>query len=78
MIGDTEQHVHSIDTGAAIVTAAKVSPPVAASTWLLLGHPLEHYVVAATLAYTVLLIIHQLYKMYHDMRGTRNGRRNKR
>jgi len=61
-------HEH-YDTGTALMTAAKVSPPVAVSTLSFFGIPLENWVIVATLVYTVLLIIGQLIKIFKELRA---------
>lgn len=50
-------------TGATI----KAAPPIAVSSWYLFGHSMEQWVVIATLIYTLLLIVGQVYKIYKDV-----------
>jgi hypothetical protein len=66
---NTSNHVQDhYDTGTALMTAAKASPPVAVSTLSLFGVPLENWVIVATLIYTALLIVHQVIKICKEFK----------
>lgn len=66
----TEHHA-----GEVAVAAAKASPPLAVTGMHLLGHPLQDWLVLATLVYTVLqiiLLLHKFHKQYKDLRASKN------
>lgn len=50
------------------MNAAKASLPVAVSTLELFEVPVEHWVIVATLIYTVLLIVHQVIKICKEFK----------
>lgn len=54
-------HQHTAE-GAVVV--AKLTPPVSASMWVVSGHTLQEWLVLLTIVYTVLMILHQLWKMW--------------
>lgn len=76
-MSDHVQHAstHSQEVAVAIT---KATPPAGASALYLAGVQLETWVVILTLVYTSLLILHQLYKMYHDVKERRYERKCKR
>lgn len=66
---NTSNHIQDhYDTGTALMTAAKASPPIAVSTLSLFGVPVENWVIVATLIYTSLLIVDQVIKIYKEFR----------
>lgn len=62
---------HELTMGVA-VSAAKTAPPVAVSIFTLAGHPLQDWVLMATLVYTVLQII-LLWPKFRDWNKRRGG-----
>lgn len=61
--------------GEVAVAAAKASPPLAISGMYLLGHPLQDWLVLATLVYTVLqiiLLLPKFRKQCKDLRASKN------
>lgn len=66
----TEHHA-----GEVAVAAAKASPPLAVTGMHLSGHPLQDWLVLATLVYTVLqiiLLLPKFHKQYKDWRASKN------
>lgn len=61
-------HQHTAE-GAVVV--AKLTPPVSASVWVVSGHTLQEWLVLLTIIYTVVMLIHQLWKMQRDWREAR-------
>lgn len=61
-------HQHTTEGAVAI---AKLTPPVSASVWIVSGHTLQEWLVLLTIIYTVLMLIHQLWKMQRDWREAR-------
>lgn len=59
---------HTVE-GAVVV--AKLTPPVSASVWVVSGHTLQEWLVLLTIVYTVLMLVHQLWKMQRDWREAR-------
>lgn len=57
-----------------VVSAAKTAPPVAVSLFTLVGHPLQDWVLMATLVYTILQII-LLWPKFRDWNKRRGGSR---
>lgn len=58
---------HSVETAAAV--AAKIAPPVSVSLATLFGYQVNELVLLSTFVYTVLLILHKVYTMIHDVAG---------
>lgn len=50
------------------VIAAKVAPPTSVSLASLAGYQVSELVMLVTLIYTILMIAHKLYTIYHDVR----------
>lgn len=76
LMGGAEQHIdkgHELAVGV-VVSAAKTAPPVAVSIFTLAGHPLQDWVLIATLVYTVLQII-LLWPKFRDWNKRRGGGR---
>lgn len=49
-----------------MIETAKAAPPIGALTAWLAGMNLQQWVLAATLVYTVLLVIEKLYKFWRS------------
>ena len=62
----TEHHA-----GEAAAAAVKASPPLAISGMYLAGHPLQDWLVLATLAYTILQLILLLPKFHRQYKAWR-------
>ena len=76
LMGGAEQHVdkgHAWAGGAA-GGAAKTAPRVVVSAFTLAGHPMQDWVLLATLVYTVLQII-LLWPKFRDWNQRRGGGR---
>ena len=76
LMGGAEQHIdkgHELAMGV-VVSAAKTAPPVAVSLFTLAGHPLQDWVLMATLVYTVLQII-LLWPRFRNWNRRRGGGR---
>lgn len=52
---------HHNTFGEVAMDVAKVSPPVAATTWTVSGHALNEWLVLVTIVYTLLMIVHELW-----------------
>lgn len=62
---------HPEHASEAAMAVLKVTPPVSASVWVVSGHTLQEWLVLLTIIYTVLMLIHQLWKMQRDWREAR-------
>ena len=74
LMGGAEQHIdkgHELAVGV-VVSAAKTAPPVVVSAFTLAGHPMQDWVLLATLVYTVLQII-LLWPKFRDWNKRRGG-----
>lgn len=49
--------------------ATKAAPPAAVSLATIAGYPVSELVLWATLAYTVLMIVHKLVHIYREVQG---------
>lgn len=56
-------HQHTAEGAVAVV---KLTPPVSASVLVVSGHTLQEWLVLLTIIYTLLMLLHQLWKMHRD------------
>lgn len=76
LMGGAEQLIdkgHELAVGV-VVGAAKTAPPVVVSAFALAGHPMQDWVLLATLVYTVLQIV-LLWPKFRDWNNRRGGSR---
>jgi hypothetical protein len=57
-------------TETATAVVAKVAPPATVSLATVAGYQVSELVLWATLVYTVLMIGHKVYQIYHEVNNT--------